>query len=135
MPAGSQQNIEIPPQAVVPEIKKHVLVGGMGLVFDQEKSRGSRFHDAASGRTLLDLFGFFGSLPLGFNHPHFDKPEVREDILQASLTKVSNSDILTPQYARFVRTFERVAGIPELDRLFLIDDGLEDPQEPRRRAG
>jgi len=123
MPAGSQQNIEIAPQAVVPEIKKHVLVGGMGLVYDQEKSRGSRFHDAGSGRTLLDLFGFFGSLPLGFNHPHFDKPEVREDILQASLTKVSNSDILTPQYARFVRTFERVAGVPELDRLFLIDGG------------
>lgn len=123
MPAGSVQNTEIAPQAVVPEIKRHVLVSGMGLVFDQEKSRGSHFHDAASGRTLLDMYGFFGSLPLGFNHPYFTRPEVREDLLRASLIKVSNSDVYTSEYARFVQTFERVAGIPELDRLFVIDGG------------
>ena len=113
----------ISPTEVVPEIKKHVLIGGLGLVFDQSRSSGSHFHDAATGRTLLDMYGFFGSLPLGFNHPYFAKPEVREDLLQASLTKVSNSDVYTSQYARFVRTFERVFGIPELDRLFLIDGG------------
>jgi L-lysine 6-transaminase len=108
---------------VVPEIKKHVLIGGLGLVFDQSRSRGSHFCDAVSGRTMLDMYGFFGSLPLGFNHPYFDRPEVRADLLQASLTKVSNSDVYTAQYARFVRTFERLVGIPQLDRLFLIDGG------------
>ncbi|HVP13548.1 MAG TPA: L-lysine 6-transaminase [Phycisphaerae bacterium] len=108
---------------VVSEIKKHVLIGGFGLVFDQPRSHGSHFHDAASGRTMLDMYGFFGSLPLGFNHPYFDRPEVRKDLLQAALTKVSNSDVYTAQYARFVRTFERVVGIPQLDRLFLIDGG------------
>lgn len=118
-----QEATDVTPHTAVPEIGRHVLISGMGLVFDQDRSHGSHFHDAAADRTLLDMYGFFGSLPLGYNHPHFQRPEVREDILKAALTKVSNSDVYTVQYARFVRAFARVAGIPELDRLFLIDGG------------
>jgi L-lysine 6-transaminase len=123
MHSTNPSDTTIGPNEVVPEIKKHVLISGLGLVFDQSRSKGSHFYDAASGRTMLDMYGFFGSLPLGFNHPHFDRPEVREDLLQASLIKVSNSDVYTTQYARFVRTFQRVLGVPDLDRLFLIDGG------------
>ena len=28
-------------------------------------------------RRLIDLYGFFGSNPVGFNHPHFERPEVK----------------------------------------------------------
>ncbi len=108
---------------VLSDIKKHILIGGLGLVCDPARSRGSRFFDAASGRTFLDMYGFFASMPIGFNHPRFDQPEVREDLLNAALTKVANTEIATAQYARFVTTFNRVVGVPEMDRLFLIDGG------------
>ena len=42
----------IPPQQVIAELEKHILVDGFKLVFDLEKSRGSRFVDAATGRVL-----------------------------------------------------------------------------------
>lgn len=111
------------PAEVLAGIRKHVLLGGFGLVFDSTRSRGCRFYDAAGQRTLLDMYGFFASLPIGFNHPAFDRPEVREELVQASLTKVANTEIATRFYARFVETFYRVVGAPELDRLFLIDGG------------
>ncbi|MFH1417154.1 MAG: L-lysine 6-transaminase [Planctomycetota bacterium] len=108
---------------ILSDIKRHILIGGLGLVCDPARSCGSRFFDAASGRTLLDMYGFFASMPIGFNHPHFDRPEVREDLLNAALTKVANTEIATSQCARFVKTLNRVIGVPELDRLFLIDGG------------
>ena len=66
----------IPPQAVVSELEKHVLVDGFRLVIDLEKSHGTRIVDAATGRELIDLYGFYGSLPVGFNHPYFNKADV-----------------------------------------------------------
>jgi len=62
-------------------------------------------------------------MPIGFNHPYFDQQVVRDDILDAALTKVANSDVYTTQYARFVKTFFRVVGVPQLDRLFFIEGG------------
>ena len=53
-------------------IDHHVLLDGFKVVIDLEKSRGSYLYDAASGHRLIDLYGFFGSMPVGFNHPHFE---------------------------------------------------------------
>ena len=69
---------------VIAELEKHILVDGFKLVFDVEKSRGSRFVDAATGRELIDLYSFYASQPVGFNHPYFERPEVREDLLRAA---------------------------------------------------
>lgn len=113
----------VAPRDVVPELKKHILVDGFELVVDLEQSQGSYFRDAATGRTLIDLYSFYASMPLGFNHPYFDQPEVREDILAGAMVKVANSDVYTPQFARFVKTFERVVGVPGLDRYFFIEGG------------
>ena len=57
---------------------------------------------------MIDFYGFFGSVPVGFNHPHFDKPEVQEELLRAAKVKVANADVYTVQYATFVETFARV---------------------------
>src|SRR5260221_10765916 len=108
----------VPPQEVVTELEKHILMDGFKLVFDPEKSRGSRFVDAATGRELIDLYGFYASQPIGFNHPHFDRPEVQTDLLTAAKVKVSNADVYTVQYATFVQTFARVVSLPPLDRYF-----------------
>src|SRR3982750_4172259 len=106
------------PEDVIAELERHILVDGFKLVFDLEKSRGSRFFDAASGRELIDLYSFYASQPIGFNHPHFDQPEVKADLLAAAKIKVANADVYTVQYATFTKTFARVMGLPPLNRFF-----------------
>src|SRR6266404_3673116 len=113
----------IEPQEVISELEKHILVDGFKLVFDLARSRGSRFYDAASGRELIDLYSFYASQPVGFNHPYFDRPEVKADLLAAARIKVANADVYTTQYATFVNTFARVMGVPLLDRFFFIEGG------------
>lgn len=113
----------IAPQDVLARLGRHVLVDGFKLVLDLEKCRGSRLVDAATGKTLLDLYGCFASLPVGFNHPRLDAPEVRRDLLLAARAKVANSDVYCTLYAEFVRAFHRLAGLPPLERYFFIEGG------------
>jgi len=104
-------------------LEEHVLMDGFKIVIDLEKSRGSYLYDAATGRRLIDLYGFFGSLTIGFNHPYFDEPAVKADLLRAAKFKVANSDVYSEAYAEFVETFSRVAGFPPLDRYLFIEGG------------
>src|SRR6195256_2262510 len=104
-------------------LEKHVLMDGFKIVIDLEKSRGSYMYDEATGRRLIDLYGFFGSLTIGFNHPYFDEPAVKEDLVRAAKFKVANSDIYSEGYAEFVDAFSRVAGFPPLDRYLFIEGG------------
>src|SRR5213082_1652992 len=104
-------------------LEKHVLMDGFKIVIDLKKSRGSYLYDAATGRRLIDLYGFFGSLTIGFNHPYFDEPAVKEDLLRAAKFKVANSDIYSEGYAEFVDAFSRVAGLAPLDRYLFIEGG------------
>lgn len=113
----------VPAKEVIAELEKHILVDGFKLVFDGQRSRGSLFVDAATGRELIDLYSFYASQPVGFNHPYFDRPEVQADLLAAAKVKVANADIYTVQYATFVATFARVVGLPPLDRYFFIEGG------------
>ncbi len=108
---------------MVSELEKHILVDGFQIVIDLEKSRGSRIHDSVTGREIIDLYGFFGSLAIGFNHPHFDDPAVQHDLVRSARVKVANSDMYTPLYADFVEMFARVAGLAPLERYFFIDGG------------
>jgi L-lysine 6-transaminase len=113
----------IAPAEVIAELEKHILVDGFKMVFDPQKSRGSRFVDAASGRELIDLYSFYASQPIGFNHPYFDQPEVKAELLTAAKIKVANPDVYTVQLANFVQTFSRVVGVAPLDRYFFIEGG------------
>src|SRR5258705_11513681 len=98
-PAKSQCMNSVPPQSVIAELEKHILTDGFKLIFDAEKSRGSYFVDASSRREFIDLYGFYASQPIGYNHPHFSRAEVQADLLRAAKVKVANADIYTPQYA------------------------------------
>src|SRR6059058_5844800 len=113
----------ISPSMVLDTIEQHVLLDGFKVVVDLDKSRGSYLHNAVDGGRLIDLYGFFGSMPVGFNHPHFDEPEVRRDLLRAAKIKIANSDIYSDGYAEFVATFERVVGFPPLQRYLFIEGG------------
>jgi L-lysine 6-transaminase len=120
---SSRAPTSIGPRDVVASLDNHVLVDGFKLVFDLEKSRGSRFVDAATGREFVDLYGFYASQPIGFNHPHFENPAVEAELLAAAKIKVANSDVYTTQYANFIETFARVVGLPPLERYFFIEGG------------
>ncbi len=113
----------IAPRDVITELEKHILVDGFKLVIDLEKSRGSRLVDAPTGREIVDLYSFYASMPIGYNHPYLNRPEVEADLLAAAKIKVASADVYSVQYATFVDTFARVVGLSPLNRYFFIDGG------------
>jgi L-lysine 6-transaminase len=108
---------------VLRSIERHVLLDGFKVVIDLEKSHGSYICNAVDGRQLIDLYGFFGSIPVGFNHPYFDHEDVKRDLLRAAKIKIANSDVYSQGYAEFVDTFARVVGLPPLERYLFIEGG------------
>jgi L-lysine 6-transaminase len=119
----SRSSGRIAPSKILETIEQHVLLDGFKVVVDLEKSRGPYLQNAVTGKRLIDLYGFFGSMPVGFNHPHFDEPEVKRDLLRAAKVKIANSDVYSQGYAEFVETFERVVGMPPLERYLFIEGG------------
>src|SRR5919198_2534051 len=109
--------------SVLKTLEEHILLDGFKVIVDLEKSRGCYLYDAATGHRLIDLYGFFGSMPIGFNHPYFDRDDVKRDLLRAAKVKVANSDVYSEAYAQFVETFARVAGLPPLERYLFIEGG------------
>src|ERR1700704_5881309 len=109
--------------SVLKSLEQHVLLDGFKIVIDLDKSRGSYLHNAFNDQRLIDLYGFFGSNPVGFNHPHFERPEVKADLLRGAKIKIANSDIYSAAYAEFVETFVRVASLPPLERYLFIEGG------------
>ncbi len=106
-------------------LSRHLLTKGMmPLVLDMDESQGVRLRDEKTGRSFIDLFGFYASSPLGMNHPKMTKNATfMERLKDAALNKVTNSDVMTGHMARFVDTFDRV-GIPEyLPYAFFISGG------------
>src|SRR5881392_1852702 len=119
----SEKQKGISPSGVLEIIEQHVLLDGFKVVVDPEKSRGSYLYDAASDRRLIDLYGFFGSMPVAFNHPYFDDPTVQRDLLRAAKVKVANSDVYSEGYAEYVETFARIVGLRPLERYLFIEGG------------
>jgi L-lysine 6-transaminase len=115
---------QLSPKDVLDVLARHILVDGYHVVMDMEKSRGSYLYDARSGRMLLDFFTNFATCPIGYNHPKMADPEFREKLLDAALTKPTNSDIYTAAYAEFVETFSRMAIPPtHAGHLFFVEGG------------
>src|SRR5204863_7130237 len=121
--AKSEKQQQIAPSNVLETIEQHVLLDGFKIVVDLDKGRGSYLHNAVDDRRLIDLYGFFGSMPVGFNHPHFDEPRVRRDLLRAAKVKIANADIYSAGYPAFVVTLDRVVGLPPLDGYLFIAGG------------
>ncbi|MCB9831394.1 MAG: L-lysine 6-transaminase [Planctomycetes bacterium] len=105
-------------------LKRYMLADGFPVVFDFEKSHGAYLHDSKSGRDYLDLFSFFASQPIGFNHPGMKDADYLARLLRAAGTKPTNSDVYTVEMASFVRSFAEIC-IPESHRhhLFFVEGG------------
>ena len=69
---------------------------------------------AAAGSTSTSCT-FFGSNPLGYNHPKMKDPEFQKTLLRVALVKPALSDVYSVEYAQFVETFGRIAmpALPE----------------------
>jgi L-lysine 6-transaminase len=104
-------------------LKKHMLVDGLDLVFDLERSQGAYIYDSRNGRRFLDFFSFFATQPVGLNHPKMVDPAFKAKMATVAINNPSNSDVYTVEMAEFVDTFDRVAIPPELPHLFLVAGG------------
>lgn len=114
----------IRPDDVHAVLARSILADGMDLVLDTERSSGSWLVDARNGARYLDMFTFFASSALGMNHPALTGDEAfLSELAKAAVNKPSNSDVYTVAMARFVDTFVRVLGDPDLPHLFFIDGG------------
>src|SRR5437762_14278539 len=89
--AKSERQKQIAPSKVLDTIEQHVLLDGFKVVVDLDTSRGSYLLNAVDGRRLMDLYGLFGSMPVGVDYPHFDGPEVGRDLLRASQAQGARS--------------------------------------------
>ncbi len=109
------------------EIKKmissHMLADGMPLILDLKRSKGMRMYDLETKKEFLDFFGFFASNAVGMNHPDMFDKDFLEDLKWAAITKVTNSDIYTPEMATFVDTFAKETGPEYMKHYFFIDGG------------
>jgi L-lysine 6-transaminase len=109
--------------SVLPTLRKYILADGFHVVFDPVRSKGAYLFDANSGKSYLDLFSFFATQPLGFNHPKMSTPEFKERLVLASINRPTLSDIYTTEYAQFVETFARVAGRQFFQHYFFVEGG------------
>jgi L-lysine 6-transaminase len=113
----------IAPAAVHATLARHMLADGYDMVLDLEKSQGRRLHDSRSGRDYLDLFSFFATLPIGFNHPKMRDADFLAKLTRAALVNPTNSDIYTTEFAEFVEVFGRVAMRAHLPHAFFVAGG------------
>jgi L-lysine 6-transaminase len=115
--------VSVKPTDVHALLAKHMLVDGMDLVFDMNRSQGVNIYDARDGRRFLDFFSFFVTYPVGINHPKMLEPAFKEKLAEVAVQKPSNSDVYTVEMAEFVETYSRVA-IPEYaPYLFMVAGG------------
>jgi L-lysine 6-transaminase len=114
---------QIAPADVHATLARHILADGYDLVFDYEKSHGVWFHDSKKGRDLLDFMTFFGSNPIGYNHPKMKDGEFQRTLARVAQLKPSVSDVYSVEYARFVDTFGRLAKPAAMKYAFFVEGG------------
>ncbi len=121
--AGSRSSVNIAPEEVAGILRKHLLIDGFDIVFDLKQSKGSYVFDSRTKKRYLDFFTFFGSSPIGFNHPKMTTKDFMEKLAYVSVQKPSCSDSYTMEMAEFMDIFARTAIPDYLPHAFLIEGG------------
>ncbi|MAG58852.1 MAG: L-lysine 6-transaminase [Planctomycetes bacterium] len=110
------------PRNVKESLDRHILADGLDLIFDPSSSHDAWMVDARDGSEYLDLFSFFASLPLGFNHPGLREEAYVGRLSQAAAIKPTCSDVYTQAMADFVAAFARTLP-PAFKHLFFVEGG------------
>lgn len=113
----------IAPDEVHRILRRHIQADGLDLVFDHDRSHGNWLHDARTGREFLDFLSFFGSNPLGFNHPGLSDPDYLATLHRVARVKPSLSDVYCAEYAAFVDSMARLAKPAYMRHLFFVEGG------------
>lgn len=100
---------------------RHMLVDGMDLIMDLDRSHGSWIVDQRDGTEYLDLYSMYASQAIGYNHPKM--LEISNELARAATQKPICSDVYTVEMARFMEVFERVAMPAYLPHAFFIEGG------------
>ena len=114
---------QIAPPEVLTSLRKHMLIDGFDMVLDLQKSHGSWLIDATTGRSFVDFFSFFASVPVGMNHPRLTSDETVQTLGRLAVNKPTNSDIYTVAMAEFVDTFFRVGVPSHFKYSFFVEGG------------
>jgi L-lysine 6-transaminase len=123
-PLGPRKPARRSPASPIHErLSRHILADGLEIVLDLDKSRGVYIHDALRGRDLVDLFGCFSTVPVGYNHPKMAQPSFRARLLTAAVNKPANSDLYTVEMADFVEAFARTLPDSFKSHTFFISGG------------
>ena len=104
-------------------LARRILADGFDLVFDYERSHGSWVFDSRAGREYLDFLTFFGSNPVGYNHPRMKDPEFLRVLHRVAQLKPALSDLYSVEYAQFVDTLSRLAVPGYMKYVFFIEGG------------
>ncbi|MFZ9871148.1 MAG: L-lysine 6-transaminase [Candidatus Kapaibacteriota bacterium] len=124
MAASSYQpRFAVNPTEIFDKLRSHMLVDGFDLAVDVDRSHGSWFVDARSGKEYLDFFSCIASMPIGMNHPKMTGPAFLNYIGRAALNKLSNSDVYSSAMATFVNTFFSLAVPTHFRYAFFIEGG------------
>jgi len=81
-----------------------------GINIDFEKSHDSYLYDRKTDREILDFFGMYASLPLGYNHPIFKTKEFIEEFIRVSSFKINNCEFVSNETLEFDKMFREYAG-------------------------
>ena len=81
-----------------------------GINVDFEKSHDSYLYDRNTDRELLDFFGMYASLPLGYNHPIFKTKSFIDEYLRVSSFKINNCEFVSDETLQFDKMFREFAG-------------------------
>jgi L-lysine 6-transaminase len=113
----------IAPPEVMTSLRQHMLVDGFDMVLDLQKSHGSWLVDSTTGRSFVDFFSFFASVPVGMNHPRLTSDETIQALGRLAVNKPTNSDIYTVTMAEFVDTLFRVGVPSHFKYSFFVEGG------------
>ena len=122
MTLGTFPSFRTAPDQVKSSLDQLILADGLDLIFDPDRSHDAWLVDARNGTEYLDLFSFFASLPIGFNHPGLRDEAYVARLLQAAHIKPTNSDIYTQAMADFTESFGRTLPAA-FNNLFFVEGG------------
>ncbi len=114
---------QAPGPSIHERLARHILADGLPMVLDLDRSRGVFLYDSLRGRDVIDLFGCYSTVPVGYNHPKMSDAAFQQRLLTAAVNKPANSDLYTAEMADFVDAFVRT--LPEAFRshMFFISGG------------
>ncbi len=72
---------------------------------DLARSHGAYLYDMNTKREVLDLFGMYSSLPLGYNHQTFDRPSFLHAVQTYATTKIANCEFDSLEVEQFLEAF------------------------------